>query len=812
MSRDSDRAKTGGGSRRRAAGKGAGCGFALVLLAAIFFGRILFRAEAVLPSPMPDMLDRDYPARTWAFRELSRGTLPRWNPHVFGGMPFRTETAVYYPLNAIFFFIPAARALAILTAGHLALAGLFFYLFVRSLGVGRAGAFASAAAYMFGAQQVLRVFSGHLSITMAAAWIPLLFFFVERYLRNGRPRDAVLGAAALALQIFADNTQIVFYTCLSLLVFAFLRSLALLRETGEAKKTAKRCGGAAGIIALGIGLAALQLIPEAELAVHSTRADVSYEFASSFSFPPENLVTFLFPTVMGDDLATPYWGRYYLWEMIAYVGILPLLGAVFGAALARKRPRGVFTVLALLAILIALGKHTPLYPFLFRFLPGFNLLRGHCKFLLLASFFLAVLCSFGLDELLYAGKGRYRRLTRNLLAVAGAAAVIAGAVAAAGPGEDFWRESVLTRAAAQEREFNPPPDPDDEDVVRGTLRTARGAILTGAGLLLAAALLFYSRRAGMIRPRLAGALATAVILADLWLFGLPYVIPGSVERAAWPEEVVEYLKSDEEIFRVFTSGGLFANTGMLYGISNIAGQQQNRIQRYMDLINFSQGITDLDDRLPDLLEFYHLRYSPVFKLLNVKYTLLPPQIIPDPEYFIPRVKTDRMTVYLNREYLPRCYIVPEASVIPDRELILYSLLSPHFDARALVILEDKSAPRIRGGGVPGAGQARITSYSPHRVEIRAETDRAGYLVLADTFFPGWKAFVGEEEAEIYRANYVQRAVHLEPGRHQVEFVYRPASFRIGAAVAAAALAASAGLLLSGRGKKDGPRVDQAERG
>jgi uncharacterized membrane protein YfhO len=74
---------------------------------------------------------------------------------------------------------------------------------------------------------------------------------------------------------------------------------------------------------------------------------------------------------------------------------------------------------------------------------------------------------------------------------------------------------------------------------------------------------------------------------------------------------------------------------------------------------------------------------------------------------------------------------------------------------------------------------RITSYEPERVVLEAEVQTPGFLVLHDVFYPGWKAFVDDREVPIERADYLFRAVRLDPGRAVVRFEYRPASFRTG---------------------------------
>jgi uncharacterized membrane protein YfhO len=76
---------------------------------------------------------------------------------------------------------------------------------------------------------------------------------------------------------------------------------------------------------------------------------------------------------------------------------------------------------------------------------------------------------------------------------------------------------------------------------------------------------------------------------------------------------------------------------------------------------------------------------------------------------------------------------------------------------------------------------------PNRVTIRAALDAPGYLVLADTWYPGWRVTVDDLPAELLRANYAFRAVHLQDGKHTVDMVYQPASVFVGGVVSLAAV-------------------------
>ncbi|HYA93797.1 MAG TPA: YfhO family protein, partial [Thermodesulfobacteriota bacterium] len=95
-------------------------------------------------------------------------------------------------------------------------------------------------------------------------------------------------------------------------------------------------------------------------------------------------------------------------------------------------------------------------------------------------------------------------------------------------------------------------------------------------------------------------------------------------------------------------------------------------------------------------------------------------------------------------------------------------------------------PLLRGTNDPGepliglSQKVQILSESNNRLDLRVSAVENSLLVLSDTHYPGWKAFVDGKETKIYRADYTFRAIPLSAGTHQVEFVYDPLSFKLGA--------------------------------
>jgi hypothetical protein len=117
---------------------------------------------------------------------------------------------------------------------------------------------------------------------------------------------------------------------------------------------------------------------------------------------------------------------------------------------------------------------------------------------------------------------------------------------------------------------------------------------------------------------------------------------------------------------------------------------------------------------------------------------------------------------------------------------------PDFDPRRSVVIE-VDGPRMPEGPL-GASRATIVHEEPDRVVVDTASDRAAWLVLNDTFAPGWKATVDGHPVPILRANGLVRTVALDAGRHRVAFVYVPSTVKLGAAISLAALVA-AGLLI-----------------
>lgn len=152
-------------------------------------------------------------------------------------------------------------------------------------------------------------------------------------------------------------------------------------------------------------------------------------------------------------------------------------------------------------------------------------------------------------------------------------------------------------------------------------------------------------------------------------------------------------------------------------------------------------------------------------------------------------------VYQNRLALPRAFVAHQAEVMEDEEKILARMGSEKFDFRKVVILEEEM-PELGSVSRSLADKSviEIIDYQANSVEIEARMDEEGFLVLSDTYYPGWRVYVDGREGRIYRADYLLRAVFLSPGFYRVRFVFDPLSFKMGLWIAISTILCLGGFL------------------
>lgn len=753
----------------------------------------------VLSRPEGDVASLYYYWRAFGFQALLRGVLPLWNPEVMCGSAFLAypEAALFYPLNLIFLCLPLARALNLSFILHFFLLGFFQYRLVRYLGSRRFSSLLAAVVVIFSAPVVLHFYAGHLSNICTLAWIPLLFLLAERFRRRGKLLEAGGAGLVLALQLLAGHWQYAYYS--GLLVFIYLGGDLAFNFRRRRKEIRIRLTGLALIPLVAGGLAAIQLLPALAISRDSFRRLVGYDFAANFSLPPLNLLTFFLPGLLGDSVSSMYWGRFYFWEMCAYAGFIPLLLAGIALGFRRDRLTRAWAGIGIAGVILALGAYTPLHRVLYLILPGFRLFRGSAKLIFFAVFALSVLSARGTDWL----QSRLRSGKRSVFAWI-ALAVLLGAVSAfcfPGSGEEapprWWRSS-LKKELLRGRHYDllPPGRPAwwkdlmsrvppgknyplyVERLVEGTpfARNSWALFQSETARLGRVLLLFCLILIGvyLTRRRLSFPLLLALLVTyELLPWAGRFVTGFDSGICRWPPGEKEFFRSESNPYRFLSFDPGDYNRGMLTGFPSLIGYQADVSRRYLEYINASQNLpTRPEELLPAVND-----YSELLGLLNLTYLIVPAagESLPPPFREVWR-GPDRV-IWRNQNASARALISSRARVIRDRRRILAQLKNPGYDPAGYIILEE--APPAGGGG---EGRVRIIESDLNRTLLAVEVNGPAFLLLNDSYAPGWKAYLDGRASKIYRANYLARAVFIPAGKHRVEFRYLPPAFLAGAAI------------------------------
>jgi hypothetical protein len=267
-----------------------------------------------------------------------------------------------------------------------------------------------------------------------------------------------------------------------------------------------------------------------------------------------------------------------------------------------------------------------------------------------------------------------------------------------------------------------------------------------------------------------------IILIDLWTFGYPYVRVVGKDKYEWQEHMVEFLKTDNEHYRIATLiDAASLNCGMMYDIANIGGYSPSGIKRYQDIICISQEIP-----LDTIMVVVGIRkYSKILQLLNTKYYILPRQCpISHPQFRLV-FSDNEVNIYQDNNYLKKAWIVHKFRIIQSDKIILETL--DELKYKDEVILEEKPSIEIEPVPISTSGDSipEIIKYSPNEIIIKAGLASNGLLVLSEIYYPGWRAVVDGIPQKIYRANYILRAIPLKQGTHIIRITYEPKWLKYG---------------------------------
>jgi len=713
-----------------------------------------------------DLINYFFPLKDLAASRFASGELPLWNPHICSGIPLMAtlQLAVFYPGSWLAVLIPTEWAIPIVTTLECVLAGWFAALLFRAWGHGVLAAGLGGVLFVFACVLGQSFWPAEVSTLV---WMPWLFLCVEKLIARFRWSwwiGLVLGCALSWLAGFPQFTVYGFYL---LVPYTAVR---LLQRTDTSTSAGFVAVALVGAIALGIGVAAIQLLPTLELVGQSLRggplASGEIEYLRMARLPIVLRNTLLpEPKLLSFDFATG----------MGYLGTATWVWLAAGLAAGVRDP--LTWLLATAVVVASLLSDGPdgVAGEAFRFfasLPTGDMFRTPERLRLIAFFCTIAIAVRGLDRCdagLAAGMRRW--------SILGAAAMATVALTVLGPIAVAWRAVAalaLLAVIALRRDR--------------VVRLARVGIVALVMFDLAHATGPYgtlrSFPTAWSTTRHAQGHDVGTLAAD---------VTGDTTRREWIGD---------------SRTGLHIRPLLLVP----ANRSGYRISCYEPLVpgpwaqlaiateRIDYTLENLDPQRHAMLldatsvgEFVRLRRTnPDIGLAELLAELTadrPSTGQPPRKGLPPNVVAERIA---NDDALPRAYLIDRHEV-HELSDTLDALATNRFDPHTSVWLDRDPgiAPAVPRPLTP----VSITHYAPESVTIDLSqhgieaTARDRWLVLTDSDYPGWQARVDRVPTPIYRANGVYRAVRVPAGGRQVSFRYAPRSVRIGSWVSAASLIA-----------------------
>lgn len=684
-----------------------------------------------------DAVRQQYPWRELAISLLQQGQYPGWNPYTHAGTPLAAniQTALFYPLNILFFIIPFNTAWTIQVILQPVLLGLFMFVYLVNIGISKKSSSIASLAISFSGFSVAWLEWNTTLHTLV--WLPLALLSLDKIIKKGKIRWFLTLIFSLVSIFFAGFLQTAIYAYLVIGMYALFR-VCKTSETGGVKGTLLMKLGIAALLTLLI--TSIQWVPAAKLINLSARnIDQGNVLEREDWFLPwQHLVQFIAPDFFGNPSTLNYWGVFNYMEFIGYIGIVPLafaLSALLSHSKGKSFPENFFASALVLSLVSASPNLLSRIPYQLR-LPLVSTAQPS-RLIMVIDLCLGVLAAFGLDRFFRNLKEKNKQLDRILYFVL---LMIASAIAG------LW---IFTFQKTESITVT------NLEVAKRNLILPTMLFLASVGVIFTPSLIEKFKR---LKERGSSAKTIVFVLlfiltsADLLRFAWKFTPFSDRDFLYPPTETIRFLKQDKSLWRYITAdASVFPpNFSIPYRLQTLEGYDPIYIARYGQLIASAQAGEPILESTPFHRIIRPDNYmSQVYDLLNVKYVL---SLVDLSHPKLKKVFQEGETrVYRNNLAFPRAFLIP-------------NYIAPKSDTEAL-----EQVFAIKKADIEES--ATILEYRENTVIILVDSQTGGMLVLADTYYPGWIATLDNMPIEINQVLYSLRGTMVPSGKHEILYRY-----------------------------------------
>ena len=711
-------------------------GLLLALLIAASFPAVLAGLETFVAR---DYGFFAYPLAHFQQDCLWHGEFPLWNPYNNCGVPFLAQwnTMPLYPPALAALALPLGWSLSFFCLAHLWWAGFgMFFLARRWTGNDFAAAFAGIAFAFNGFTLNLLMWPSHIA---TFAWLPWVVLAAELAWRQGAEK-IILAAFAGALQMLAGGPETIFLTWLLVAALCLQQFICGVRDTSSPPRLAL-LWRLPLVIALVISLTLVQLLPFLDLVAHAQRETGYTDFR--WSLPGWGWVNFLVPMAFGSTVTEGIFFQHgQSWTSSYYLGLGTLWLAGLAALCVCDRRVWLLVGAGTLALLCALGDHTPFYPLLRKLIPPLSFITYPVKFVMVVTFVAPLLAALALANL---EKIRPRLLVTGVILLALIGTIL------------IWTQLAPL-----------PGDNPHLTLINGFSRATLLALTGGALWLLTRA-----RQSSWLR------IAPLFLLLIAWVDVLthepsqnPTVSPSVYESnlirtklAMHPQpelggaramlapaaalELTRFAVSDPKNNFLAKRLGYCANANLLDAVPKVDGFFSLTPREYDRLLTFIYSVTNADfGRLEDFMGVAQI---------TAPGELLKWQARPAA---LPLLTAGQQPVFL------------------DDPAALVALARNDFDGRKTVFLPPSEKNFVN---VSNQTAAKILSarFGIQPVDTEVFAAAPTLAVVAQTYYHHWHVKIDGQPARLLRANVAFQAVQIPAGKHRLHFYYADSAFAIG---------------------------------